>query len=327
MKIMVTGGNGFIGSNFISFLLHLETNIQIINIDNCTYAGKGNNIGHMQLNALQNYKSIKADIQNMELMDYVVKTENPEMIFNFAAESHVDRSIESSDSFERTNFLGACTLFKVVMKYKIKKIIHISTDEVYGSISGGSFDESSALHPSNPYAVTKAAADLMAQTFFTSFHFPVIVTRSANNYGPYQFPEKLLPLFITNLIDNKKVPLMYTDENPGLNVRDWLHVDDNCRAIWFVANKGKVGEVYNIGGENEKTNIEITRKLLKVFNLGEDMIEKVPHRKAHDFRYSITNDKLKNLGFTYLHLDLEEEIKNLVHWYKNNQDWWRPLKS
>lgn len=325
MKIMVTGGNGFIGSNFIKYLLTNEMEVQVINIDRMTYAGKGNNIEHMGLLSSR-YSFIKADIQNYELLDYILSTEKPNLIFNFAAESHVDRSIENSDAFEKSNFLGASTLFKIAMKYNIKTV-HISTDEVYGSIEDGSFDETSPLNPSNPYAVTKAAADLMTQTFFKSFQFPVIITRSANNYGPYQFPEKLLPLFITNLIDNKKVPLMYTEENPGLNVRDWLHVEDNCRAIWFIAQNGKLGEIYNISGENEKTNIEITRILLKHFNLGEDMIEPVAHRKAHDFRYSISNQKLKNLGFVYNHLNLDEEIKKVVQWYKNNENWWRPLKK
>ncbi|MBI2043923.1 dTDP-glucose 4,6-dehydratase [Candidatus Pacearchaeota archaeon] len=330
MKVMVTGGSGFIGGNFIKYLLtdsEVPKDIQIINIDNLTYAGIGRNIEHMKLSSNPNYSFVKADICDKNEMDKIFSKHNPDIIFNFAAESHVDRSIVDSDAFERTNFLGACNIFKLAIKNNIKKFIHISTDEVYGSIKEGSFSEDSKLNPSSAYSATKAAADLMALAFHKTYGFPVIVTRSANNYGPYQFPEKIMPLFITNLIEDKKVPLMFSDENPGLNVRDWLHVEDNCKAIWFVANNGNVGEVYTIPGENELPNIDITRIILNQFGLGDEMIEKIPHRKGHDFRYSIKGDKLKTLGFEYSHKNLQEEIKKLVDWYKNNADWWRPLKK
>ncbi len=330
MKVLITGGCGFIGSNFIEYLLadpEVNENIDLVNIDKINYAGEGKNVEHMNLSKHKNYKFAIADICDKDIMDKILFREKPDVIFNFAAESHVDRSITDSDSFEKTNFLGASNLFKSAMKNNIKKFVQISTDEVYGSIENGSFSEESNLNPSSPYSATKAAADMNALAYYKTHKFPVIITRSANNYGPYQFPEKILPLFITNLIDFKRVPLMWTDENQGLNVRDWLHVKDNCRAIWFVSQKGDIGNVYNIPGENERTNIHMTKLLLKNFNLGEEMIEKVPHRKAHDFRYSISGEKLKKLGFRYSNINLENEVKNLVDWYKENQNWWRPLKK
>lgn len=330
MKLLVTGGCGFIGSNFVRYLLtdpEVNQDIEVINLDKLTYAGKGNNLEHMDIPPGKNYSFIQGDICNKEIIDKILSEVHPDLIFNFAAESHVDRSISDSDNFEKSNFLGACNLFKCALKHNIQKIIQISTDEVYGSIDKGSFSEDSKFNPSSPYSATKAAADLVALAFFKTHNLPVIITRSANNYGPYQFPEKILPLFITNLIEGKKVPLMWSEENPGLNVRDWLHVTDNCRAIWYVANKGVPGEIYNIPGTSEKTNIEITRILLSHFGFGEEMINKVSHRKAHDFRYSIQGSKLKELGFRYLHEDLDEEIKKLIEWYKNNTNWWEPLKQ
>ncbi len=330
MKALVTGGCGFIGSNFIKYLLsdsEANENVEILNVDKLSYAGMGKNIEHMGLSENKNYKFIQADISDREAVEKIFSEENPEFVFNFAAESHVDRSISDSDAFEKSNFLGACNLFKSAMRSNVKRFIQISTDEVYGSIENGSFSEDAKLNPSSPYSATKAAADLNALAYFRTHNFPVVITRSANNYGEYQFPEKILPVFITNLIDGEKVPLMWSEENPGLNVRDWLNVKDNCRAIWFAAKNGNIGEIYNIPGENEKTNIHMTNLLLNNFGVGEEMIEKIPHRKAHDFRYSVSGEKLKNLGFLHKHNDLEEEIKNLVEWYKKNQNWWRPLKK
>mgnify|MGYP001558944765 CR=1 FL=1 len=329
MKILVTGGCGFIGSNFIRYLLtnpEVKEEVNVVNVDKKTYAGKGKNISHMGISENKNYKFILADISDKDIIDKVFDEEKPEIVFNFAAESHVDRSIFNSDDFEKSNFLGACNLFKISMERGVKKFIQISTDEVYGSLNEGFFSENAQLNPSSPYSATKASAEITALSYFKTHNFPVIITRSANNYGEYQFPEKLLPLFITNLIEGKKVPLMWSEENPGLNVRDWLHVEDNCRAIWFISQNGKIGEAYNIPGENERTNIQMTKLLLQNFGLGEEMIEKVLHRKGHDFRYAISGEKLKNLGFKYLHKDLEKEIKELVSWYKNNTNWWRILK-
>lgn len=329
MKVLITGGCGFIGSNFINYILtnqNIRDSLSVINIDNITYAGKGNNLRHMNLSENENYEFIKGDIANRNFLDYIITKNKPDIIFNFAAESHVDRSIEDSDAFGHSNIMGACNIFKSALRNKIKKIIQISTDEVYGSIKEGSFSEESFLNPSSPYSASKAAADLMALSYYKTHKLPVIITRSANNYGLYQFPEKILPLFITNLIEGKRVPLMWSEENPGLNVRDWLNVRDNCRAIWFASQNGQEGEVYNIPGENEKTNIEMTKIILNHFGCGEEMIEKVPHRKAHDFRYSILGDKLKRLGFRYEHQELGYEIKKVIEWYKENPNWWRPLK-
>ncbi len=328
-KILITGGCGFIGSNFINYLLTSEevnTKPQIINIDKLTYAGKGKNIEHLGLDKHPNYKFIQGDIADKQFVEQVVSTEKPDMIFNFAAESHVDRSIQSSEDFIITNVIGTSNLLDSAVKNNTGKFIQISTDEVYGSLKHGSFSEESILNPSSPYSSSKAAAELIARSYYKTHNLPVIITRSANNYGPYQFPEKLLPLFITNLIQGKKVPLMWSDENPGLNVRDWLHVEDNCRAIWFVSQKALPGEIYNISGENERTNIEMTLNLLYHFGQSKDMIQKTLHRKAHDFRYSITNEKLNKLGFDYKHKNLFLELGLLVKWYKENQNWWNPLK-
>lgn len=330
MKILVTGGCGFIGTNFIKYLL-TDSEVRdvsiVVNLDKRTYAGQGKNIEHSGLSNHSSYKFIKGDIANKELVNHIIEQEKPDLIFNFAAESHVDRSIESSEDFVLSNVVGTINLLDASKKQNIKKFVQISTDEVYGSIVNGSFEENSSLNTSSPYSASKAAAEHFAIAYFRTHNLPVIITRSANNYGPYQFPEKLLPLFITNLIDNKKVPLMWSEKNPGLNIRDWLHVDDNCRAIWFVSQNGNAGEIYNISGDNERTNIEMTKMLLDNFGFSESMIEKIEHRKGHDFRYSITGDKLKSLGFQYKHANLKKEIADLCRWYKENENWWRPLKK
>ena len=329
-KILVTGGCGFIGTNFIKYILtdsEVNEEIRVINLDKQTYAGKGKNIEYLGLDKDPRYKFIKGDICDKEFVKKVFNEEKPEIIFNFAAESHVDNSIKDSNNFIMSNVVGTVNLLDVAKENKIKKFIQISSDEVYGSSKDKSFYEEDKLNPSSPYSSSKAAADLQALAYFKTHNLPVIITRSANNYGLYQFPEKILPLFITNLIEQKKVPLMWSEENPGLNIRDWLNVVDNCRAIWFISQNGKNGEIYNIPGENEKTNIEMTKKILNYFGYGEEMIEKIPHRKAHDFRYSIVGQKLKNLGFEYKHKDLDKEIGKIIEWYKNNKEWWKPLKE
>ena len=329
-KVLVTGGCGFIGSNFINYLLTDQEKgeeIQVINIDKQTYAGQGKNIEHMGLDKDPRYKFIKLDIANKQEVEKIFQQEKPDVVFNFAAESHVDRSIQDSDNFIKSNIVGTTNLLDAAKKTNIQKFIQISTDEVYGSTKEGSFNETAKLNPSSPYSSSKAAAELIALSYFKTHNLPIIITRSANNYGPYQLTEKVLSLFITNLIEEKKVPLMWSEENPGLNVRDWLHVRDNCRAIWFLYQYGKIGEIYNISGENEKTNIHMTKRLLEAFNYGEEMIEKIPHRKAHDFRYSILGEKLKQLGFEHKHKDFDLELNKMVDWFKNNQDWWKPLKQ
>lgn len=330
MRILVTGGCGFIGSNFIQYLLEdpeIGEDVFIVNLDKQTYAGNGKNIENMGLYNHQNYSFVHGDICDLTLIEEIFQREKPDIVFNFAAESHVDRSIENGADFEKSNVGGVVNILESARKYGINKFIQISTDEVYGSIDRGSFSEESPLNPSSPYAASKAAAELIAISYYRTHNVPLIITRSANNYGPYQFPEKLLSLFITNLIDGKKVPLMWSKENPALNIRDWLHVQDNCRAIWYVSQYGSNGGVYNIPGNNEQTNWMMTQMLLKIFNLREDMIQKIPHRKGHDFRYSIKGDKLLKLGFAYKHTDIQKELLLLVNWYKRNEPWWRPLKN
>ena len=328
MIILVSGGRGFIGSNFIRYILtNLEIALEkVVNIDKQTYAGRGRNLEHMGIDRDSRLVDIIGDICNKGLVNEVFEVEKSDIVFNFAAESHVDRSIQDSEDFVMTNVAGTANLLDASRHHKVRRFVQISSDEVYGSIGEGSFSEDSRLEPSSPYAASKASAEHLAFSYSRTHGLGVVITRSANNYGEYQFPEKLLPLFITNLIEGKKVPLMYSQENPGLNVRDWLHVEDNCRAIWLVACAGKNGEAYNIPGENERTNIDMTRMLLKEFGLGEDRIERVEHRKGHDFRYSITGDKLKALGFEYKHHELEKSIGELVEWYKRNEGWWRRLK-
>jgi dTDP-glucose 4,6-dehydratase len=328
MKTLVTGGNGFIGSNFIELLLKDPNNdYTVVNLDKETYAGKGKNIEYMGLENNPNYFYEKGDIANKHKVREVFQKYKPDIVFNFAAESHVDRSINSSEDFVKSNVLGTVNLMDSSLENKVSKFVQVSTDEVYGSKRTGSFSEYDNLRPRSPYAASKASADSFALSYFTTHKLPVVVTRSANNYGPFQFPEKLLPLFITNLIEGKKVPLMWSDQNPGLNVRDWLHVRDNSRAILHAGLNGKPGEIYNIPGENERENVWITWELLNEFRFDEKMIKKVEHRKGHDFRYSITGDKIKHLGFEHEFIDLEQGIKNLVKWYKSNQDWWKPLKD
>ncbi len=331
MKVLITGGCGFIGSNFIRYLLKdSETKgagiERVINLDKQTYAGQGKNIEHITLDKDPRYKLVLGDICDRGLVQKVFQEYNPKLVFHFAAESHVDNSLKDQSLFIKTNVQGTKVLVSAALEQGLERFIHISTDEVYGSIKEGNFSETSQLNPSNPYSETKVKAEGVVMDYMTR-GLSAVITRSANNYGPYQFPEKLLPRFITNLIDRQPVPLMWSQENPGLNVRDWLNVKDNCRAIWYVSQKGNNQEIYNIPGDNERTNIDMTKMLLHYFEFGEEMIEKSEHRKAHDFRYSISGDKLKDIGFQYKHSDLNQGIKELCQWYEENQDWWRPLKK
>ena len=315
-KILVTGGAGFIGSNFIQYMLEKQPDAEIVNLDKLTYAGNLENLKSIEKKP--NYKFIKGDICDAKVVAKSMK--GCDVVVNFAAESHVDRSIEDPGSFIQTDVYGAYVLLEEARKQEVEKFCQISTDEVYGSIEDGSFSEESPLNPRNPYSASKAGADRLAYSYFATYGLPVLITRSSNNFGPYQFPEKLIPLFVTNLIQGKKVPL-YGD---GMNVRDWLYVKDNCAAIDMVLRKGKLGEVYNIGGGNEKPNIEITKMVLKEFGKGNEMIEYVKDRPGHDRRYSLNFDKVKKLGFKPA-ASFEKELKETVDWYKKNEKWWRPL--
>jgi len=319
--LLITGGAGFIGSNFIHYIARKYPEYKIINLDKLTYAGNLENLRDIEDNL--NYKFIKGDIADRKIIDEIFKSRNIDAIINFAAESHVDRSIEDPGVFIKTDIYGTYVLLEAARKYNSKIFLQISTDEVYGSIEDGSFAEDDALKPSSPYSASKAGAEMIVRSFFKTFGTPIIITRTTNNFGPYQYPEKIIPLFVTNLIDNIKVPL-YGD---GMNVRDWIYVDDNCGALDLVLHKGRVGEIYNIGAGNEKPNIWITKEILKLLDKPESMIELVEDRLGHDRRYSVDCTKLKkDLGWETQY-DFEEALKKTVNWYAANEKWWRPLKK
>ncbi|MCM8806736.1 MAG: dTDP-glucose 4,6-dehydratase [Candidatus Omnitrophica bacterium] len=316
MKIVVTGGAGFIGSNFIKYILRKYQDYKILNIDKLTYAGNLENLKEVEANP--NYKFLKKDICDKDLEDYI---ENYDVIINFAAESHVDRAIYNPERFLKTDIFGTFNLLEITKKRNIR-FIQISTDEVYGSIEEGSFDENSPLNPSNPYSSSKGSADLIVLSYFKTYKIPVNIIRSCNNYGPNQFPEKFIPLMITNAIENKKLPI-YGD---GLYRREWIYVYDNCEAIDFVLHKGKEGEIYNVSSEFSIPNIEIAKKILKLLNKSEDLIEFVKDRPGHDRRYSIKCEKIKKLGWEPK-VDFEEGLKLTVKWYIENKKWWEKIKK
>ena len=316
-QILVTGGAGFIGSNFIRHFMQNNPDVKIVNLDKLTYAGRKESLQDLEENS--NYEFIQGDICNPK--DVKKAMQNCDSVINFAAESHVDKSIENSDEFARTNFLGVKVLCDQAKKQGIEKFVQISTDEVYGQIKNGSFKETDMLKPRNPYSAAKAAGELLAISYHTTFDLPVIVTRSSNNYGPYQFPEKVIPLFVTNLLQGKKVPLY----GEGKNVRDWLFVLDNCKAIEVLLKKGTPGEVYNIGGNQELQNIELTKKILAELGKGEEMIEKVKDRLGHDLRYSLDCSKIKNKLGWEPKTKFDEGLHETVQWYKENEKWWKPL--
>jgi dTDP-glucose 4,6-dehydratase len=315
-RILVTGGAGFIGSNFIRYLLEKYPDCKIINLDKLTYAGNLNNLKGIENN--KNYTFVKGDICDKKIVDKIAR--DCGIIVNFAAETHVDKSIIEAGSFVQTDVFGAYTLLDAAKRFGIKKFIQISTDEVYGSISGGSFKESDSLNPSSPYSASKAGADLLVIAYHRTFNLPVLITRSSNNFGLYQYPEKVIPLFITNALENKSLPL-YGD---GMNVRDWLFVLDNCEAIDLAMQEGEVGEIYNIASGIEKTNIEITRSILKELGKPESLINYVEDRLGHDRRYSLDCAKIRKLGWRPTHT-FEEALKTTIQWYIENEWWWKPL--
>ena len=320
MRILVTGGAGFIGSNYVRRIADgtLGGISKITVLDKLTYAGTLTNLSEVSDSS---YDFIEGDVCDAELVTKLV-SEN-DLVVNFAAESHVDRSINGAKDFVVTNVLGTQTLLDAFRKSDVKTFLQVSTDEVYGSIAEGSWPETDPLLPNSPYAASKASADLICRSYFKTHGMDIRVTRCSNNYGRNQFPEKVIPLFVTNLIDNKKVPVY----GSGLNVRDWLHVDDHCRGIHLALTKGKAGEIYNIGGGTELNNLELTDKILNIMGKGQESIEYVEDRKGHDLRYSVDITKISNeLGYVP-QVDWEVGLEETINWYQENEAWWRPLKK
>ncbi|MBE7053773.1 MAG: dTDP-glucose 4,6-dehydratase [Ruminococcaceae bacterium] len=325
MKILVTGGAGFIGSNFVYYMLDKHPNYDIVCLDALTYAGNLKTLD----GALKNpkFKFVKGDIADRELVFDLFEKEEFDIVVNFAAESHVDRSIEDPGIFLKTNILGTQTLMDASRKYNVKRYHQVSTDEVYGDLPLDRpdlfFTEETPIHTSSPYSASKASADLLVQAYHRTFGLPITISRCSNNYGPYHFPEKLIPLMIANALNNKKLPVY----GEGLNVRDWLYVEDHCKAIDMIIHDGKVGEVYNIGGHNEKTNIYIVRKILELLGKSEDLITYVTDRKGHDLRYAIDPTKIKNdLGWEPDTM-FDDGIVKTVNWYLENKSWWEEIIS
>jgi len=316
MKILITGGAGFIGSNFVHHMLKAHKDYELVVLDKLTYAGRKENLADV----LSDITFIKGDICNANDVEKSVK--GCDTIINFAAETHVDRSITNPGEFIKTDVFGTHTLLEAARKHNISKYVQISTDEVYGSIQNGSFTEESPIAPNSPYSASKAGGDMLVRSYYKTYGVPAIITRSSNNYGPYQYPEKIIPLFITNLMRGKKVPV-YGD---GMNVRDWLYVKDNCKGIDVVLRKGKIGEVYNIGGGYEVTNIELTKKIIKYMGKDNASIEYVKDRAGHDRRYSLNSEKTKKLGWKP-EADFDKTLKETIEWYKENKKWLKGLQS
>lgn len=319
MKLLITGGAGFMGSNFIKYILQKYHDWQVVNLDKLTYAANLDNLKEVEQNP--NYTFIKGDIANKKDVERAIG-EGVDKIVNCAAETHVDRSIMEPDAFIKTDIFGTYTLLEAVKKYKVEQYIQISTDEIFGSIENGEFNEESPFRPNSPYSASKAGADLLCRAYFKTYGLPVIVTHSCNFYGPYQYPEKLIPLFITNLLEGKKVPVY----GKGEQWREWIFIEDYCRAIDLIMEKGQAGEVYNIGTGYCKQNIETTRFILNELGFGEEMIEYVKDRPGHDFRYALDSSKLRSLGWS-AGLSWEQGMLRTIKWYQGNEWWWRRIKT
>ena len=325
MKILVTGGAGFIGSNFIKHWLKKYPDDNIINLDALTYAGNLENLREVENN--ENYKFIKGDICDIDLVNEIVK--GMDLIVHFAAESHVDRSIINSSDFLKTNVLGTGVLLDAAKSASRRngkiRFHHISTDEVFGTLGSDdkAFNETTAYDPRSPYSASKAASDHLVRAYYHTHNLPITISNCSNNYGPYQFPEKLIPFFISNLLNNKKVPV-YGD---GKNIRDWIHVDDHNAGVEAIIKKGKIGETYCLGGAKELTNLELTKKILKLMDKSEDMIEYVADRPGHDLRYAMDYAKAKKELDWEPTMNFEDGLKKTIDWYKNNQTWWQNIKS
>lgn len=316
--LLVTGGCGFIGSNFIRYFLSHRPGWGVINLDKLSYSGNAANLKEFAKNP--RYRFIKSDIANKKLVFRVMK--QADAVVHFAAETHVDRSIESADDFLKTNIMGTASMLEASLACGIKRFVHMSTDEVYGSIARGFVDENARLLPNSPYSASKAGADLLVRSFQETFKHPAMIIRCTNNYGPYQFPEKVIPLFVTNLLQNQSVPLY----GNGKNRRDWIFVEDACRAVLLVLEKGKPGEIYNVGAHQEMSNLELTHRILKHFKKGKEMIRRVADRPGHDLRYALNFNKLKKLGFKPA-WKFPKGFAVTVRWYQNNPGWWQPLKK
>lgn len=321
MKLLVTGGAGFIGSNFVLYILQQFPEYKVVNVDSLTYAGNLENLKSVEGNP--NHTFIKADITDAKTMDELV-SQGVDVIVNFAAESHVDRSILEPDVFVKTNVLGTQVLLDAARKYDITKFVQVSTDEVYGTLGEtGFFTETTPLEPNSPYSSSKAGGDLLVRAYHETFGLPVNITRCSNNYGPYQFPEKLIPLMISKALADESLPI-YGD---GLNVRDWLYVEDHCSAIDLVIHKGQNGEVYNVGGHNERTNIQIVKTILEQLGKPESLMTFVKDRPGHDRRYGIDPTKIMSeLGWKPRH-NFETGIKETIAWYLQNKEWWTRIQS
>jgi len=315
MRILIAGGCGFIGSNFIRYFSSKYPSSKILNVDKLTYAGNLQNLQGFEKR--KGYRFVKADITSAGQMKRVFKNFKPESVVNFAAESHVDRSITAPGAFLKTNFLGVGVLLNCALEYGVGRFLQISTDEVYGSILRGKFREKSVLDPSSPYSASKAAADCLVMAYHRTYGLPVVITRSSNNYGPYQFPEKFIPLIIFNAMKDKKIPV-YGD---GLQIRDWIYVEDNCRAIDIVLQKGRIGEVYNIGGQYERTNMYVIKMILRILNKPTTLIEHVKDRPGHDRRYALSISKIKGQPGWQPRVSFESGVMKTIKWYQKNREW------
>lgn len=322
MRLLVTGGAGFIGSNFVRYMLDKYPDYKIVNYDLLTYAGNLENLKDVENHPC--YTFVKGDINNRQLVDHIIKQYKIDVIVNFAAESHVDRSISDPDVFVRTNVLGTQALLDVAKDNHIKKYVQISTDEVYGTLGEtGYFTEETPLAPNSPYSASKAGGDLLVRAYYETYGLNVNITRCSNNYGPFQFPEKLIPLMITNALEGKELPIY----GNGENIRDWLHVKDHCTAIDLVIHKGKPGEVYNIGGHNERTNNEVVHLIVEKLGVSKALIKYVADRPGHDRRYAMDPKKIMTeLGWKPQYT-FETGIAETIQWYIDNQEWWKNIKS
>ena len=317
-RLLVTGGAGFIGSAFVRRMLGRHPEISIIVLDKLTYAGNLANLAAVETDA--RYRFVRGDINDGKLVDELAGS--VDAIVNFAAESHVDRSIHTPDAFIQTDVHGTFTLLEAARRHGHARYLQVSTDEVYGDVPSGSSLETDGVRPRSPYSASKAAGDLLVQAYRTTYGVPAMITRASNNFGPYQYPEKVIPLFVTNAIDGEPLPL-YGD---GQQIRDWIHVDDHCDAIEIVLDRGQPGEIYNVGGGNEVTNLDLTRRILDLTGRDMSLVRRVADRAGHDRRYSIDSTKMRGLGWAPAR-DFAEALRSTVEWYRAHEDWWRPLKS